>query len=95
MQRKAQVGVVMSQAIVFASTCPHCEREQVQDRFTVADLMRLLYGGYPIEAYCVICDAFWPVSIQERVELGDAVATACEGRSLATEGDRWSQRPHK
>ena len=85
----------MSQAIVFASTCPRCEREQVQDRFTVADLMRLLYGGYPVEAYCAICDSFWPVSIQERVELGDVVAVACEGQSVLTEGNRLSQRPHE
>jgi len=85
----------MSQAIVFASTCPRCERAQVQDTFTVADLMTLLYGGYPIEAYCAICDEFWPVSIKERVELGDMVAEACEGRSLLTEGNFLPQRPHE
>jgi len=85
----------MSQAIVFSSTCPRCHREQVQDRFTVADLMRLLYGGYPIEAYCVICDACWAVSIQERVDLGDVVAAACERQSLSTEGNLLSQRPHE
>jgi hypothetical protein len=44
----------MSLAIGFASTCPHCERERVQDRFSVPDLMRLLYSGYPIEAYCML-----------------------------------------
>ena len=69
----------MRQAIVFASTCPHCEREQVQDRFTVPELMRLLYSGYPIEAYCVDCDEFWPVSLQKRVELGEVVAATCAG----------------
>jgi len=64
----------MSQVIVFASTCPHCKRDQPQDGFTVADLRRLLDGGYPIEGYCVRCDKFWPLSLQERVRLGELVA---------------------
>ena len=51
--------------------------EQLQDRFTAADLMRLLYGGYPVEAYCDFCDEFWTVSIQKRVELGEIVAAVC------------------
>jgi hypothetical protein len=42
----------------------------------------LLYGGYPIEAYCTFCDEFWIVSIQKRVELGEFVAAAC-GRTSA------------
>jgi hypothetical protein len=67
----------VSRAIFFASTCPHCKRDQVQEGFTVTDLMRLLYGGYPIEAYCESCDKFWPVSLRERVELGEVVAATC------------------
>jgi len=69
----------MNQAIVFVSTCPICEREQPQDAFTVADLVRLLNGGYPVEAYCVPCDKFWSLSLQERVELGEAVAVVSKG----------------
>jgi len=69
----------VTQAIVFVSICPSCEREQSQDAFTVADLMRLLNGGYPIEAYCVPCDKFWSISVQERVELGEAVAVVYKG----------------
>jgi hypothetical protein len=64
----------MSQAVVFTSTCPHCKREQPQDGLTVADFLRLLNGGYPIEGYCVACDKFWLVSLQERVRLGEAIA---------------------
>lgn len=94
MAAAAPAGVacpVMSQAITFGSTCPHCKREQLQDRFTAADLMRLLYGGYPIEAYCAACDESWPVSIQKRVELGDLVAAIC---ALPANGDdRLTQRP--
>ena len=63
-------------AIVFVSTCPSCRREQPQDAFSVADLLRLLNGGYPIEGYCVPCDEFWPIDLKERVELGEAVAAA-------------------
>jgi arsenate reductase len=33
----------------------------------------LLSGGYPIEAYCRICDEFWTVGIQKRVEIIEAV----------------------
>lgn len=69
----------MTQTIVFVSTCPSCQREQPQDAFTVADLMRLLNGGHPIEAYCVPCDKFWPITVQERVELGEAVAVVSKG----------------
>jgi hypothetical protein len=45
--RKAINFAVVSQAVVFSAICPRCKREEVQDAFTVADLMRLLYGGYP------------------------------------------------
>jgi hypothetical protein len=69
----------MNQVIVFVSTCPSCKREQPQDAFAVADLVRLLNGGYPIEAYCVPCDKFWPISVRERIELGGAVAVVSKG----------------
>jgi hypothetical protein len=75
----------MTQAVLFVSTCPTCQREQPQDAFTVADLVRLLNGGYPIEAYCVPCDDFWPITFEKRVELGEVVAAACRGRR--TESD--------
>ena len=65
----------MNENIIFVSTCPTCEREQPQDAFTVPDLLRLINGGYPIEAYCVPCDKFWSISVQERVELGEAVVS--------------------
>jgi hypothetical protein len=74
----------MSQPLVFATTCPQCKREQLQEGFTVADLMILLYGGYPIEADCVFCKESWTVSLQKRVELGEVVAAACGGASPPT-----------
>lgn len=68
----------MSQIVLFAATCPSCKRGQRQDAFTVADLLRLLDGGYPIEAYCVRCEEFWSISLRERLELGELVAAACK-----------------
>jgi hypothetical protein len=81
----------MSQAVVFVSTCPHCQRDQSQDSFTLADLLRLLDGGYPIEGYCVICDEFWPISLRERVRVGEVVAAFDEGHSPPEESDRLTQ----
>jgi hypothetical protein len=78
----------MTQAIVFVSTCPSCKREQPQDAFTVAHLLRLLNRGYPIEAYCVPCDKFWSISAQERLELGQAVAVVSPARRRSSETQR-------
>jgi len=83
----------MSQAIVFVSTCPSCNSEQLQDAFTVAALARLLEGGHPIEAYCTICEAFWPVSLQKRVELGQVIAVTCEGTSLLKGSEHRTEQP--
>jgi hypothetical protein len=43
-------------------------REQTQS-FTKANLRRLLDAGHPIEAYCVMCDQFWALSVRERLQL--------------------------
>ncbi len=72
----------MSHVIEFAATCPRCKREQLQESFTLADLMGLLYGGSPIKAYCSSCDGFWTVNVQKRVELGELVAARCGASTL-------------
>jgi hypothetical protein len=66
--REYRAGIVMQTAL-FASTCPRCRAERVQDGFTLSDLRRLLSGGYPIEAHCAACRALWPISPQKRDEL--------------------------
>lgn len=76
----------MSKRIFFASTCPCCRRERIQDHYSLAALRRLLNGGYPIEAYCAICDEFWPVNPQKRVELGEVVV-ASGGGETPRDGD--------
>jgi len=74
----------MSRTIAFASICPRCRREQPQSTFDVASIVRLINGGYPIEAYCAVCREFWPIDLQKRVELIEAVATASGGSFPAT-----------
>jgi len=63
----------MSEAIAFVATCPICKRTQLQEGFTYTVLEKLLKGGYPIEAHCEGCGLCWPVSIQQRVELGRVI----------------------
>ena len=68
----------MDRTIVFISTCPTCQREQSQEAFTAAALMRLLERGYPIEAYCTICAQFWPINLRERAELAFVLSSVGE-----------------
>ena len=59
----------MPEPIPFVSTCPVCRQRQPQRGFSRAAILRLLNGGYPIEAYCVPCDEFWSISLAERVAI--------------------------
>jgi hypothetical protein len=59
----------MHEPIPFVSTCPGCTQRQPQRGFSRAAILRLLNGGYPIEAYCVMCDEFWSISLAERVAI--------------------------
>ena len=56
----------------FRSMCPKCAEIPPQRGYDRNSLLRLLNGGYPVEAYCVACDEYWPISIKERVALGAA-----------------------
>jgi len=64
----------------FASTCPKCAQVQPQPAYDNNSLLRLLNGGYPVEAYCANCDEFWSISLKERAALG--VAAIAGGGSL-------------
>jgi hypothetical protein len=75
--------MTVSPEIVFLATCPRCQCEQLQHGFTAADLMGLLYSGYPIEARCASCYKSWPVELRKRVELGEVVAAVCGLRDHA------------
>jgi hypothetical protein len=60
-----QVAVGRGTYIPFLSACPRCGHEQAQ-WYTHSALLRLLHRGYPVEGYCVICDAYWQIGAHER-----------------------------
>jgi hypothetical protein len=68
-------GHLRGEAIPFTSICPKCQAQQLQRGFSRAALGRLLSGGYPIEAYCVACDDFWPINLSERVAIAVRLAS--------------------
>lgn len=53
----------------FMSTCPTCNEPRLQMGYGPWGLIRRLKGDRPIEAWCVTCDRFWPISVQERLAL--------------------------
>lgn len=61
--------------IPFVSMCPRCAQMRPQPHYDRNSLLRLLGGGYPLEAYCSMCDEFWSISARERAKLV-AVAVA-------------------
>ena len=56
----------------FRSMCPKCAEMRPQRGYDRNSLLRLLNGGYPVEAYCVACEEYWPISVKERAALGAA-----------------------
>jgi hypothetical protein len=50
----------------FAAVCPKCKDVRCQRGYTPRSLFRLLGCNHPIQAYCVVCDEFWPISAKER-----------------------------
>ena len=61
--------------VPFVSMCPTCAQMRPQPGYDRNSLLRLLGGGYPVEAYCSTCDQFWSISANERAGLiGVAIA---------------------
>ena len=60
---------LMLESVPFMSTCPKCKDLRYQQGFGDRTLRRLLSRNHPIEAYCVVCGEFWPISATERSEL--------------------------
>jgi hypothetical protein len=75
----------MGQSLTFVATCPTCGRDELQDAFTCTALERLIDGCHPIEAYCTVCDEFWTVNVQKRVEIMDAVSQSIRRRFLVVD----------
>jgi hypothetical protein len=80
------IGTQRHQRLPFVSECPSCACDQPQGGFSCGALQRLLDGGYPIEAYCVICDAFWAIGIAERVTLTERLLSVGDWGARS----RWS-----
>jgi len=69
--------------IRFRSICPKCARIRPQRGYNRNSLLRLLNGGYPVEAYCAECDDYWSVSVKERVALGSAAIAVDQSLSVS------------
>ena len=63
----------MLDSFSFTSVCPKCNDVRAQGGFGSRTLLRLLDRNQPIEAYCVVCDEFWPISVGERAALARAL----------------------
>ena len=59
----------------FVSVCLKCKGVRSQSGFGGRTLFRLLQRNQPIEAYCVVCDEFWPISVSERAALARGLAS--------------------
>ena len=70
---ETDAGLFMS--FSFMSVCPRCKDVRSQGGFGSRTLLRLLQRGQPIEAYCVVCDGFWPISVSERAALARALTS--------------------
>ena len=70
---ETDAGLFMS--FSFVSACPKCKDVRRQEGFGSRTLFRLLQHKQPIEAYCMVCDEFWPISISERTALARALAS--------------------
>ena len=60
---------ILFESVRFMSVCPQCKDLRSQLGYSPRALVRLLKGNRAIEACCVVCDGFWPVSDHERESL--------------------------
>ncbi len=73
--------------IPLVSACPACQRDQAQ-WYSPGALRRLLDGGHPIEAYCVMCDRYWQINANERASLA-AKPQLYRFSNRGATGSRW------
>jgi hypothetical protein len=84
----------MSEPASFFSMCPACRQPRLQHGYTRVALITMLQCGDEIDAYCVMCDALWPISAQERLLLARAIAAEQPNASPPAGNDhRSSGRP--
>jgi len=61
--------IQLPDSLRFMSTCPNCKDARFQQIYGFRALVTFLVHYQPIEAYCAVCDEFWPISADERAEL--------------------------
>jgi len=64
----------MNDQTPFSSECPKCRRDRMLTGYARDELAELLESGADIEAYCMGCDAHWPISTEERADLAVALS---------------------
>jgi hypothetical protein len=62
---------LFSDTTPFVSMCPTCSEIRSQVGYSPWGLLRRLNDDRPIEAFCAICNQFWPITAQERVRLAE------------------------
>jgi len=72
---EVETGAGLFMSFSFMSVCPKCKDVRRQEGFSSRSLLRLLQRNQLIEAYCVVCDEFWPISVSERAALVRALTS--------------------
>jgi hypothetical protein len=67
----ANQSSLFSATTPFMSICPTCSEPRSQVGYSPWGLVRRLNDHRPIEAFCVTCNQFWPITAQERVQLAE------------------------
>jgi len=62
---------LFSDTTPFMSMCPTCSEPRSQVGYSPWGLLRRLNDHRPIEAFCLVCNQFWPITAQERARLAD------------------------
>ena len=72
---EVETGAGLFMSFSFMSVCPKCKDVRRQEGFSSRSLLRLLQRNQLIEAYCVVCDELWPISVSERAALARALTS--------------------
>lgn len=71
----AYADIRLPDSLGFMSTCPNCKEVRSQQIYGFRAVVRFLVDGLPIEAYCAVCNEFWPITANERAELAWLLVT--------------------
>jgi len=69
MKARAHTDNTLLDSVSFISTCPSCKTVRGQRNYGFRTLVEFLVTNQSIEAYCAVCNGFWPINAKERSEL--------------------------